>query len=219
MNPQEYLKHSTGIYTLLFWLSAQKTVGMKSQVLPNLIRINIHLSKMFTIGASNVKNKRNNGRKKTFFVAVKRSEGEWLKFLQFERAVIREGENNLYLVTKLVKGDGENYPDFPPFAISIQFEHKLQIEILKNMQSYLDGREYWVDDVNKANVNMHQTIFSIPLVQISENENIVSLNNLQINNYESILQHKILKTNSNHVEYQGGTYSSETHESLKHLLK
>jgi hypothetical protein len=201
---EEYLLHTAGIYAMLGWIEDQKNSGTPVKINNQTIFLHPLTSRYFSIGVS--KNKK---LAKTPFLAVQPNEAIWMKLIQWDKFCIKEHDLHLYLVSKLIVGDGIEFPDIPPFAVAISFDTIEKINILANIP-YLDGREYYKENAtqyfkdNKINnheknisfvqekvmINLHSKLFdSIKIKKLSMNEFYLE-NNLNYIKYSDILTNK-----------------------------
>lgn len=203
---EQYLLHSAGIYAMLGWIEDQKKSGTPIKIDNQTIFLHPLTSRYFSIGVS--KNKKLS---KEPFLAIQPNEAGWIKLIQWDTFFIRERDLNLYMVSKLLTGDGDNFPDIPPFAIAIAFDTIEKINLLSDIKS-LDGREYYKEnatqyfqDNRKDNpeektyaqgrviINFHSKLFdSIKIKKLSKDNSYLN-NNLQYTNYHDILTNKETK--------------------------
>lgn len=201
---EQYLLHSAGMYAMLGWIEDQKNSGTPVKINNQTIFLHPLTSRYFSIGVS--KNKK---LAKTPFLAVQPNEAAWIKLIQWDKFFIKERDLHLYLVSKLVTGDGVEFPDIPPFAIAISFDAVEKINLLADIPQ-LDGREYhkenatqYFQDNRKNNpeetasyvqgrvmINLHSKLFdSIKIKKITKDEFYLE-DNLNYVRYSDILTNK-----------------------------
>ncbi len=201
---EQYLLHSAGMYAMLGWIEDQKNSGTPVKVSNQTIFLHPLTSRYFSIGVS--KNKK---MAKSPFLAIQPNEAAWMKLIQWDSFFTKERDLHLYLVSKLVRGDGIEFPDIPPFAIAISFDAIEKINLLNEIQ-VIDGREYHKEDATqyfKTNkkenpqdkgsyiqgrvmINLHSKIFdSIKIKQLAKDEFYLQ-DNLNYVKYSDILTNK-----------------------------
>ena len=62
-----------------------------------------------------------------------KSKSSWMKLIQWDKFYIKERDLHLYLVSKLIRGDGIEFPDIPPLAVAISFDTLDKINLLKDL--------------------------------------------------------------------------------------
>ena len=197
---EQYLLHAAGMYAFLGWIEDQKNSGTPVRVDKQTFFLHPLTSRYFSIGLST-------GKKvaKLPFLAVQPNEASWMKLVQWDRFFIRENDLNLYLVSKMVAGDGTDFPDIPPFAIAIAFDSEDKIKLLGDI-GVIDGREYHKEDASQyfqsdtkvdrhfaqgsVRINLHSKLFgAIKINQLSKQEPYLDANMKYIN-YSNILTGK-----------------------------
>ena len=196
---EQYLMHSAGMYAMLGWIEDQKKSGTPVKVSNQTIFLHPLTSRYFSIGVA--KNKKYS---KSPFLAIQPNEASWIKLIQWDRFFTRERDLHFYMVSKLVEGDGTEYPDIPPFAIAISFDTIEKINLLTEI-GLLDGREYHKEDATqyfkenneqkhlpsgRVMINFHSKIFdAIKINRIPKEESYLSTG-LIYTNYSDILTTK-----------------------------
>lgn len=201
---EQYLLHSAGMYAMLGWIEDQKNSGTPVKISNQTIFLHPLTSRYFSIGVS--KNKK---MAKAPFLAVQPNEASWMKLIQWDNFFIKERDLHLYLVSKLVNGDGIEFPDIPPFAIAISFDSIDKIKLLGEIP-IIDGREYhkenatqYYKDNRKENpqdkssyvqgrvmINLHSKLFdSIKIKKLNKDEFYLQ-DNLNYIKYSDILTNK-----------------------------
>lgn len=216
MDTKKYLTHITGITYLYKWMEEQENQGMPCKIEKGVIKFSHLLSQYFAIGISKKPTKET----KNPFLTLQTSESDWIKMVQWERAVIRENDLYLYLLSSVVLGDGIEFPDIPSMAIGIRFDHPDKLTSLKRHHQ-LDGREITQNEEGEISINMHKPVFRVDLKFIAVNENILSLESQQVNvSTEELLKRKIQNTNVfDRPAFKGDLIKSAIHEELKDFLK
>lgn len=225
---EQYLLHSAGMYAMLGWIEDQKKSGTPVKINSQTIFLHPLTSRYFSIGIS--KNKKLS---KTPFLAVQPNEASWIKLIQWDNFFIRERDLHLYLVSKLVRGDGIEFPDIPPFAIAISFDTLDKINLLTDIAS-LDGREYHKEDATqyykdsksldsqgnnsfvqgRVMINLHSKLFeSIKINKLNKNEFYLK-DNLDYIKYDDILTNKEINLQSTFSNgapvFQGDTKEAQS---------
>lgn len=201
---EQYLLHAAGMYAMLGWIEDQKNSGTPVKLNNQTIFLHPLTSRYFSIGVCKTKKMA-----KSPFLAIQPNESSWMKLIQWDCFFIKEKDLNFYLVSKLVKGDGIEFPDIPPFAIAIAFDSSDKISLLADMQT-IDGREYhkenatqYFKDNRKDNpddkgsfvqgrvmINLHSKLFdSIKIKQLNKDEFYLQ-DNLNYVKYSDILTNK-----------------------------
>lgn len=198
---EQYLLHAAGIYAMLAWVEDQKNSGTPVNITNQTIFFHPLTSRYFSIGVS--KNKK---LAKNPFLAIQPNEASWMKLIQWDKFYIKERDLHLYLVSKLIRGDGIEFPDIPPLAVAISFDTLDKINLLKEIGT-IDGREYYKEDATnyfknnddenekvfhvtgKVMINLHSKLFdSIKIKQLEKDEHYME--NVLYTNYSDILTSK-----------------------------
>jgi hypothetical protein len=216
MNSKKYLLHSSGIYTMLAWIEQQITLGTGTTTFQQTIFIPQLGSRRFALGIS-----KNNKIKKTF-LGIQPNESKWIQLINWDSIVIREKDNNMYLVSSMVQGDDIEYPDIPSFAVAIQFDSIDKLNLLTNIKK-LEGREFFIDSDGAIRVNYHSQIFNLPIKHLLVNEPYLNEDE-KITNYTDIMLNKervlqsVFNTNAP-PDFQGGFADIPESQSLFKKLK
>lgn len=220
MNNEKYLKHAAGLYSLLSWLNKNQENGIPYTMQNQVIKIGILASRDFSIGISKNKIKKVS---KTPFLACQSKESEWISLISWKSVITREHDLSIYIISEHVEGDGNEYPDLPPFALALDFDHYDKISLVRGFQ-YLEAREYYMNDLDELKINFHKALFKLFIINLPEEANIFDKSIFEkIESYDNLLNKKIQKHNmkyDNYVpDYVGEQYKSELHDKLKALLK
>ena len=216
MDNQKYLKHSTGVAYLFKWMEEQTKEGTPCDIDRGILRFSYLSSQYFAIGMSRKPTKET----KNPFLTLQRGEADWIKMMEWNRAVIRNNDLYLYLVSSIVSGDGMEFPDFPAMAIALRFDHPDKLSALKKHRQ-LDGREITQNEEGNVSINMHKPVFRLDLKFIVEKENVLSKEAKEtIVLPEELLRRKIQQTNVFEApEFKGDIAHSAIHDELKDFLK
>lgn len=208
---EQYLLHAAGMYAMLAWIEDQKISGTPVNITNQTIFFHPLTSRYFSIGVS--KNKK---LAKNPFLAIQPNEASWMKLIQWDKFYIKERDLHLYMVSKLIRGDGIEFPDIPPLAIAISFDTLDKINLLKEIGN-IDGREYYKEDATnyfknddgakishvsgKVMINLHSKLFeAIKIVKLDKDEHYLE-SNILYTNYSDILTSKETNLQST---YSGG---------------
>lgn len=214
---QKYLLHCTGIYAFLSWMEHQSNQGLPCTISGQTISSHPFISKYFSLGIA--KNKKLSQKP---FIAIQPNEAEWFKLIQWDKICIRKKDSNIYFISQLVSGDGEEYPDIPPFAFALSFDTIEKTSILFQIQD-LQGREYSKID-GEIYINYHKSLFNLKVHQLEKNEPYLITNSKQGFSYIDIIRKKEAelrnKFGDSLIEIQGDVnYSAESEELLKKFNK
>lgn len=211
---KKYLAHSFGISNLINWLGRWHKFNQSYHIDSTFIELGSLVSGRFGIGVP-----KNKSFGKHLFIAVQPEELLWVELIQWDRCVIKENEDKLYLVAKRLNGDEETMPDVPAFAISLLFDSSDKVELLKT-QKNIDFRQLWYeDDNNTQHISRNLPLLSLPLSLISKEQPILSEIEIHTSNsFDDLLLRKIEKTNSYNSSFQGGS-STIMDPALKSLLE
>lgn len=160
MNGKQYLEHMAGIANLLEWIIANEKMGYDFQYEDDRVVLNEQITQRFLVGVP--KNKKF-GRHP--FIGAQKREAVFLRLLNITRAIVRERDSHLHLVVSGVKGDGANYPDLPPFALSLAFDHPEKCGILSQAQS-IDCRGFWIDQNDAIEIGSKAILWNKPLLML-----------------------------------------------------
>lgn len=208
---EQYLLHSAGMYAMLGWIEDQKKSGTPVKINNQTIFFHPFTSRYFSIGVSKSKKIA-----KAPFLAIQPNEALWMKLIQWDSFFIKERDLHLYLVSKLITGDGTEFPDIPPFSVAISFDTIDKINLLAEIP-FIDGREYHKEDAtqyyqdsrkenpqnksaytqSKVMVNLHSKLFdSIKIKKLNKDEFYLQ-DNLTYIKYSDILTNKETNLQSN----------------------
>ena len=179
---ESYLLHSTGVYSMLFWLSEQQQAGIKSNISEPYIYAGDIGSKFFGLGISKSK-----FYSKLPFLAIQPMENKWFQLIQWEHVIVKKNDLNIYFTSKHLSGDGFTYPDIPSFVFVLSVDNEEKINLLRSA-NVLDGREIKKNELGIIHIDLLTKIFSLPIFKKDENELII-----QPFNYSSFSD--ILKNN------------------------
>ncbi len=164
-NLETYIEHCSGFYSFLAWIEEQNETGKPYGFVKQIAYLDPFVSKYFSIAVPKSK-------KKELFLAVQAIEAEWMSLIKWSYLAIKGNEPYLYLVAPPVKGDQENYPDMPSFAIALYVDTIEKRNLILN-QNKLLAREYFLDADKVIRFNFHKNIFSLPIRIIDDEENII----------------------------------------------
>jgi hypothetical protein len=187
-NADQYLTHSAGIYALLAWNEEQQQSGTPTKISKQTVYVHPLTSRFFALGISKKKNT-----SKIPFLAIQPNEAYWMRLIQWDKAYIRDRDMHLYLVSKVIKGDNENYPDIPAFAIALSFDTIDKINLLKRVNN-IEGREYREDN-GQIMINFHGNIFNMPVTSLPKDAPYLD-DGIKITNYNDIMLEKEHKLQS-----------------------
>ena len=156
-NARTYLEHLSGMAALVEWLAEGKRAGIDFDVTPTAVSIPNRASNRFCLG---VPRSRRWGRHP--FIAVQRREALFFKLLKIARAVIVRGDNKIHFITKAVRGDQENYPDIPPFVISVSMDSHDKTAMLSSAKS-IQCRGFWFNDMGEIEISIKAVFWSVPI--------------------------------------------------------
>ena len=179
-----------GIANLLEWIIVNEKAGYSFNYTPIGITFDEQVTRRFIIGIPRSKKFGKNP-----FLGTQRREAVFLKLLNITRAVIRENDNHLHLIASGLKGDGLNYPDLPPFVISMAFDNKEKAAIIAQAAA-IDCRGYWIDDNNQIEIGAKAIIWSKPLLTLPEKAELIdSVDETDGPTFSDIIRMKIEATN------------------------
>ena len=150
---EEYIKHAAGIYDLLIWTKNQESLGAKCKYLNDTIFVPKILSRYFTLSV--------NPKNKLPILGVQKSEATWIKLISWENISIRDKDSTLYLISKTIPGDNEQYPDILPFAIALELDSENILNLLKSLK-HIEARNLSLYN-KKPHINLHSKLFKIPI--------------------------------------------------------
>lgn len=178
-NLELYVKHCAGFYSLLVWLDKESKDGIDYQISNQIILFNKLISRYFSFGIT--KNS------KEIFLAIQPNEKKWFSLILWDKVILKENDNFIYFLSKIVEGDHCEQPDIPSFAIGLYVDTKDKLNIVSNIKK-ISGREYYQDETGFVNVNFHQKIFDLEIYNFEENQSIVE--NETTFNFSDILKNK-----------------------------
>lgn len=155
---QTYLEHLAGMAALIEWLADGKKRGIDFSVSDEMIHMPERATNRFCLGIP--KSKR--WGKHPFF-AVQKREALFFKLLKFNRAVIQRNKKNLILITSAIKGDGVNYPDIPPFAISMAFDSHEKAALIGNAGN-IQCKGCWFNEAGTLEIATKAIFWTIPVM-------------------------------------------------------
>ncbi len=164
-NLDTYIEHCSGFYSFLAWIEQQNETGKPYGFVKQITYLDPFVSKYFSIAVPKSK-------KKELFLAVQAIESEWMSLIKWSYLAIRGNEPYLYIVSPPIKGDQENYPDMPSFAIALYVDTMEKRNLIVKQKKIL-AREYFLDADKKIRFNFHKNIFNLPIRVMEENENII----------------------------------------------
>lgn len=202
-NVEKYLLHCAGIYTMLAWIEKQTSLGTGSDVFQETVFIPPLGCRYFALGASRKKKVRNP------FLAIQPNEAQWIEMISWEKVVIRKNDSHLYLISSLVKGDEEKFPDIPSFALAIEFDTMEKLDLIKHVKK-LECREFFIDTDDCIRVNYHSRIFNLPLILLDEFE--PYLENQEVYDYSRLLSQREQILQARFDGYSAPTYQGQAAE-------
>lgn len=149
-----------GIANLLEWIIVNERLGFEFSYENDRLILNEQITRRFLVGIP--KNKKFG---KFPFIAAQKREAVFLRLLNITRAIVREQEQQLHLVVSGLSGDGQNYPDLPPFIISLGFDHPDKGAIISQACN-LDCRGFWIDDNGTVEIGTKAILWTKPLVSL-----------------------------------------------------
>lgn len=160
MDGKKYLEHMAGIASLMEWMIANEKLGYHFHFDGERLVCDAQVTRRFLIGVP---------RSKKFgkypFLAAQRREAVFLRLLNISRCVIREGDPHLHLIVGAVLGDGSQYPDLPPFVLSLAFDHTEKAEVIAR-SAQLDCRGFWLDDNGAIEIGTKAILWNLPLISM-----------------------------------------------------
>lgn len=175
---KNYMLHASGVYALIAWMEQQRELGLSCKVEGSTITLPVQAGEYFSLGVS-----RRVRSAKNAFLCIQANEARWIKLIDWNYIAVREDDNNVYLVSNYVFGNGSSLDDFGVIAVSIPFDLSGKFNFLKKAEK-IDGREYRVDvDTNQIFIDLHSKVFSLPVKIFDRGENILG----------DISEYKILK--------------------------
>lgn len=190
MNGKQYLEHMAGIANLLEWTIANERIGYQFLYESDRIILDEQITRRFLIGVP--KSKKFG---KAPFIAAQKREAVFLRLLNITRAIVRDNDPQLHLVVSGVRGDGQNYPDLPPFVISLGFDHPDKGAIISQSNS-LDCRGFWIDDNGTIEVGTKAVLWNKPLITLPEKTPLLDdVDQTDGPSFEDLIRMKIDATN------------------------
>ncbi len=204
---EQYISHCTGFYNLLGWLDEQNKMGYRHSIKHSIIYLDQISSKYFSLGVQ-----KNNSQ---VFFAIQPEESVWFKLIQWDKIVLRQNENCIYFVSKMMKGDNENYPDIPSFAFCLQIDSIHKMSLFKYIDK-MDIREYSLNEKKELQINFHKKLVSLHIKNmqakemIVDNQNYLSYRDLMSKNESALLDN----FGDSVPELKGDVYQSEESQKL-----
>lgn len=155
-----YVQHLTGMALLLGWLARWERLGQTLRFRGPILRLADLPSQRIALGWP----KRMDS-KSSPFLGFQREEREWMERLQWERAVLVQEEQRVYLVARPQRVDAGDAVDIPAFAIGIALDHPSKFNLLASYGA-LEARSVWHDDQEKPgtwHVDRGSVMWRIPL--------------------------------------------------------
>lgn len=159
----KYLLHCSGIYSMMAWLEKQSNLGTKTNIDKQIIYMSELGARYFALGTSRHR------KAKLPFLAMQPNESQWVSLIEWDYIAIQKDSPILYLISKVVQGDNNDYPDMPAFALAIPFDFQEKLDLLAKFTE-LDGREYFIESTGEVLVNFHQKLFSLPIKRFKADE-------------------------------------------------
>jgi hypothetical protein len=176
-----YLTHSAGILNMLAWFEEQRLEGTPCKVIKETVYIHPLSSRYFALSISRSKKFSN-----TPFLAMQLKESSWIRMIEWDRICIRQRDMHLYLISKVVKGDGSEYPDIPSFAVALSFDMMDKIRLLEKID-ILEGREFYEQNEGLV-INTHSTVFRLKVHKLKYDESY--LLDEKVRDYTDLLRDK-----------------------------
>lgn len=209
---KEYILHNTGIWGLYQFLSTYLQYGYKFEI---KAQSQIELSSFFSqhIGFGSVRDKKLG---KNLFILFSEQCFNFLQMISWDKVLIDEPNNRIYLVSKYLSGDKEKWPDIAPFAISFYYENADKITDLKTAK-VIDIKSYWFEE-DELIVN-HKKALKLNLEIKDDNTPIFSNKSLNVENYFELMT-KQINQNIEHYnnfipDFKGDFVEGEAHTMLK----
>ena len=190
MNGTQYLEHMAGIANFLEWMIINEKNGHRFTYEATRVILDEQITRRFLVGIP--KHKKNG---KFPFLAAQKREAVFLRLLNITRVIVRNNDSHLHLVISGMQGDNENFPDLPPFVISLRFDNKEKGQIISQATS-LDCRGFWIDDNNSVEIGTKAVLWTKPLLFLDEKAELLS--DVDITNgpsFEDLVRMKIDATN------------------------
>jgi hypothetical protein len=179
-----------GIANLLDWIIANERIGYKFTYEQDRIIFNEQITRRFLVGIP--KSKRFG---KFPFFAVQKREAVFFRLLNITRTIVRESDTQIHFIISGVSGDGSNYPDLPPFVMSLCFDHPEKGEIISQATA-IDCRGFWIDDDGTIEVGTKAILWNKPLLRTPADTPLLQQND-QTNgpSFQDLIRMKIEATN------------------------
>ena len=177
-----YLLHCAGVYSMMAWLEKQNTLGTKTSVEKQVIYMSELGARYFALGTSKHR------KAKLPFLAMQPNESQWVNLIEWDYIALQKNNTSLYLISKIIPGDNQDYPDIPAFALAIPFDFQEKLDLLDKFTE-LDGREYFIESTGEVLVNFHHKLFSLPIKRFKEEESFME-NSSNLITYADIMRNK-----------------------------
>ncbi len=204
---EQYILHCTGFYNLLSWFEEQKKIGYNHEIKNSIIYFDQISSKYFSIGIEK-KNSR-------VFFAIQPEEAIWFKLIHWDKLIIRKNDSSIYFSSKMLKGDGENYPDIPSFAICLPVDSIHKLNLFKSIER-IDSREYSLNEKKELQINFHKKINSLSIYHIGPKD--LVMDNKNYTSYQDLISKResgLLDTFGDSIpEFKGDLYQSEESQKI-----
>lgn len=153
MQHHEYLRHQKGLTLLWLWMDQWKDVsGWHFE--NSEIKLSQLTSQRFCFGLPKSSKKR--VKSPAMFLGVQREEAQWLKRIDFQRAVWDDSPSApiLWLVSASRQSPDKAWPDLPALAIGLKLNTQTNETLRQWNGNALDWRSVWWDDDNVSHVGM-----------------------------------------------------------------
>jgi hypothetical protein len=190
INGKQYLEHMAGIANLLEWIIVNERDGYRFVYERDRLVLDEQVTRRFLIGVP--KNKKFGQHP---FIAAQKREAVFLRLLNITRAIVREGDQHLHLVVSGVRGDGQDYPDLPPFVLSLGFDHPDKGSIIAE-SNRLDCRGFWIDDNEQIEIGAKAVLWNKPLLSLPATMQLLDdIDRTEGPSFEDLIRMKIDATN------------------------
>lgn len=153
MPHRDYLRHQKGLALLWLWMDQWKeTAGWRFE--NSEIQLASLTSQRFCFGLPKSGKKR--VKSPALFLGVQREEAQWLKRMNFTRAVWDPNEQAplLWLISSSRESPDKAWPDLPSLAVGIHINTQMNETLMQWNNHMLDWRSVWWDDDNISHVGM-----------------------------------------------------------------
>lgn len=190
MDSKQYLEHMAGVANLLEWIISNERDGHTFRYEEDRIILDEQITSRFLIGIP---------RSKKFgqhpFIAAQKREAVFLRLLNITRAIVRDEDSSLHLVVSGIRGDGQDYPDLPPFVLSLGFDHPEKGSIMAQSNS-LDCRGFWIDDNQNVEIGSKDVVWNKPLLTLPKNTQLIDdIDRTDGPSFQDLIRMKIDATN------------------------